>query len=68
MMYGTEKSDRPILPEKRANKAGEQSRRTKRANKAGEQSGGIHGGKGWEQEECGTAKHGPDAESLRKKK
>src|SRR6478752_5381346 len=34
---------------------------------ASEQSGAIHcgvgGGKRWDQEECGTAKHGPDAES-----
>ena len=34
---------------------------------ASEQSGAIHcgvgGGRRWDQEECGTAKHGPDAES-----
>src|SRR5260370_24014153 len=34
---------------------------------AGEQSGAVHGGVGggrrWDQEECGTAKHGPDTES-----
>src|SRR5271155_5286267 len=34
---------------------------------AGEQSGaircGVGGGRRWDQEECGTAKHGPDAES-----
>src|ERR1700730_3378539 len=34
---------------------------------AGEQSGAIHGGVGggrrWDQEECRTAKHGPDTES-----
>jgi hypothetical protein len=34
---------------------------------ASEQSGAIHcgvgGGRRWDQEQCGTAKHGPDAES-----
>src|SRR6266851_7501629 len=34
---------------------------------AGEQSGairrGVGGGRRWDQEECGTAKHGPDTES-----
>src|SRR5215831_11635669 len=35
---------------------------------AGEQSGAIRcgagGGRRWDQEECGTAKHGPDTESA----
>ena len=34
----------------------------KPANKAGRSRGGAGGGKQWDQEECGTAKHGPNAE------
>src|SRR5216684_8378864 len=49
MMNGAKKSDSSIVP-----------------CEAGEQSGAIRrgagGGKRWDQEECGTAKHGPDTE------
>src|SRR6266496_4990916 len=46
---------------------GEEVWLTNSANEADEQSGafrgGVGGGKWWGQEECGTAKHGPDAGS-----
>src|ERR1700688_473989 len=43
---------------------GEEVRLIDSTCEAGEQSGAIHrgvgGGRRWDQEECGTAKHGPD--------
>src|SRR3977135_1198759 len=46
---------------------GEEVRLIDSTCEAGEQSGairrGVGGGRRWDQEECGTAKHGPDTES-----
>src|SRR5258708_32297033 len=46
---------------------GEEVRLIDSTCEAGEQSGAIRrgagGGRRWDQEECGTAKHGPDTES-----
>jgi hypothetical protein len=44
-----------VRPTHTTGEAGEQS---------GETCGGVRGGKVWEQEECGTAKQGTDAEST----
>ena len=49
MMNGAKKSDSSIVPAKLANKA--------------ERSAAESVEGGWDQEECGTAKHGPDTES-----
>ena len=57
MMYGTEQSDSPIVPKKPVNKA---------AQAVAEPAEGSGGGKRWDQEECGLAKHGPDPEPGRR--
>ena len=48
MMYELEKSDSLVVP-------------MKSANKDGHARCGVDGGKRWDREECGNAKHGPDS-------